>query len=219
VALYRDRLEALWRLGAAGDALVVLVRKMAAGWTGSATGSQPAPERVELTDADRCSGDPEAASYRSVSRPRVIRPRPPSPSDERPEWPELDGPRVNTLTGAEFTVTPGIPGLPMGGWLSPDGAFWPCSDAEGLPCRIDEHDYTQAQLDTVFDLAMRHEPMRRRLMRELARVGAGMDEAASGTAHHRHEVRSVKWPARARSLPCDERSSSRSGRTTPDHRW
>jgi hypothetical protein len=176
-----------------------------------------APERVELllpfTDADRCSGDPEAASYRSVSRPRVIRPRPPSPSDERPERPELEGLRVNTLTGAEFTATPGIPELPMAGWLSPDGVFWPCPenahlrlaahiaarlgqhtdedevqnapgpwlertgwvhfDAEGLPCRIDEPDYTQAQLDTMFDLAKHHEPMRQRLIRELARVGAG----------------------------------------------
>ncbi len=125
----------------------------------------------------------------------------------------MDGRSVTTLTGAEFTATPGIPGQAMGGGLSPDGVFWPCSeyahlrlaayiaarhghqpdgddlenapgpwlertgwvhfDAEGLACRIDEPDYTQAQLDTMFDLAMRHEPMRRRLLRELARVGAG----------------------------------------------
>jgi hypothetical protein len=84
----------------------------------------------------------------------------------------------------------------MGGWLSPDGIFWPCPeythlrlaahiaarlghdwdeddpesapgpwlertgwvhfDAQGLSGRIDEPEYTQAQLDTMLDLAMRH---------------------------------------------------------------
>ena len=145
-----------------------------------------------------------------MSRPRVIRPKPPTSVDERSE---MDDRSVTTLTGAEFTATQGIPEQPMGGWLSPDGVFWPCPeyahlrlaahivarlghhwdeddvqnapgpwlertgwvhfDAEGLPGRIDEPDYTQAQLDTMFDLAMRHEQMRRRLIRELARVGAG----------------------------------------------
>jgi hypothetical protein len=146
----------------------------------------------------------------------VIRPRPPTPGEERSkveEQSEMDGRSVTTLTGAEFTATQGIPDLPMGGWLSPDGIFWPCPeyahlrlaahivdrlghhwdeddvqnapgpwlertgwvhfDAEGLPGRIDAPDYTQAQLDTMFDLAMRHKPMRRRLLRELARGGAG----------------------------------------------
>lgn len=124
----------------------------------------------------------------------------------------MDRPIVTTLTGAEFTPTQGIPEQPMGGWLSPDGTFWPCPeyahlgvaayiaavlghrwdendaenapgpwlertgwvhfDANGLPGRIDDPEYTQAQLDTMFDLAMRHEQMRSRLMRELARIGA-----------------------------------------------
>ena len=40
----------------------------------------------------------------------------------------MDGRSVTTLTGAEFTATQGIPDLPMGGWLSPDGIFWPCPE-------------------------------------------------------------------------------------------
>lgn len=139
----------------------------------------------------------------------MIRRQQSTPAEERSG---RDDPRVVALTGAEFTVTQGIPDHPMGGWLSPDGTFWPCPeyahlrlaahiavslghrwdenpvenapgpwlerigwvhfDASGLPCRIDDPDYTQAQLDTMFDLAMSHEQMRRRLMRELARVGA-----------------------------------------------
>jgi hypothetical protein len=123
VALYRDRFEALWRLGVAGDELVALVREIGR-WLGRA--QRPVPSRRQSAWSSCCpSPTPTVArvtprpSYRSVSRPRVIRLRPPSPSDERPE---LDGLRVNTLTGAKFTATRGIPALPMAGWLSPDGS-------------------------------------------------------------------------------------------------
>jgi hypothetical protein len=96
---------------------------------------------------------------------------------------------------------------PSGGWLSPEGRYWPCPDCEhqtaaeaivrdaGLPTGRDAEkvleeagwvhisdngmvqsflgasvlfpDFTQAQLDTMFDLARAHPSMRGELLDEL----------------------------------------------------
>jgi hypothetical protein len=85
----------------------------------------------------------------------------------------MDGRSVTTLTGAEFTATQGHPRPADGGVAVLERTGWVHFDAEGLPGRIDAPNYTQAQPDAMFDLAMRHEPMRRRLLRELAHGGAG----------------------------------------------
>jgi hypothetical protein len=99
------------------------------------------------------------------------------------------------------------PAVPRGGWLSPDGRYWPCSDqehqetAEAIIRELKLHsgrdaetvleeagwlhiqdngllfswtgyvrssgDFTQSQLDAIFDLASAHPSMRERLMAAL----------------------------------------------------
>jgi hypothetical protein len=100
-----------------------------------------------------------------------------------------------------------VPSPATGGWLSPEGRYWPCPDCEhqqaadaivrnvGLPTDRDAEkvleeagwvhvsdngmvhsflgatvlfpDFTQAQLDVMFDLACAHPSMRKELLEEL----------------------------------------------------